>query len=197
MAPSSATPQANSSAAEEAAEALTIDAGSSPERATTLVEAAQAAAADEIVEVIAGSAQAFGSAVDRRVAMLARIIDALGRKARMPTTYEVGVLFRITPAQANNVLRTYQARFSDSYRPRLLRAIRKVKPAVEERDKENVFVFDFKDPEVLEYARERLDRNGLSRSVVVDSTKLDLIVDCKEKDRFGRDAAELLIPPTT
>ena len=193
----SPTPQANPAAAEEAAEALTIDAGSSPERAATLVAAAEAAAASEVIEVIAGNAQAFGSAVDRRVATLSRIIDALGRKARMPTTYEVGVIFRITPAQANNVLRTYQARFTDSYRPRLLRAIRKAKLAVEEREKREVFVFDFNDPEVLEYAKERLDRNGLSRSVIVDSTKLDLIVDCKEKDRFGRDAAEVLMPPTT
>ncbi len=192
MAFSSAQSLAAPSAIKKAAEALTIDAGSDPQRARALVSAAEAAAASEAVDVIAGNAHAFGSAVDRRVATLSRIIVALGSETRMPTAYEVGVIFRITPAQANNVLRTYQARFSGSYRPRLQRAVSKIKPTIVQRDEGDVYVFDFDDPEVLEYARERLGRNGLSRSVVVDSTKLDIVVDCREKDRFERDAAEVL-----
>lgn len=183
---------ASPSAVKEAVDALTIDAGTDPERAEALVEAAEVAAACEAVDIIAGNAQAFGSAVDRRVAILSRIIDILGGRERMPTAYEVGVIFRITPAQGNNVLRTYQARFSGSYRPRLEKAVKKVRSKVKVRNGDKVYVFDFDNPEVLEYAKERLGINGLSRSVVVDSTRLDLVVACKEKDRFGRDAAEVL-----
>jgi hypothetical protein len=171
-----------------ATRALEEDAGCEPERARALVDAVSAAAASEALEVIAGRTQAFGSAVDRRVAMFDRVVRALDAGERLPTVYEVGVIFRITPAQARNVLRTYQARFSDTYRGRLQGALDAVEAKRQQRGETGVFVFDFNDPAVLDYAVERLRRRGLTRSVSVDRMKLQLVVDRSETDRFGKAA---------
>jgi hypothetical protein len=149
-------------------------------------------AADEALEIVAGTAQSFGSALDRRVATLDRLIGELDAKESLPTLYEVGVIFRITPAQASNVLRTYQARFSARYRGRLQDALTAVEAQKKQRDGIGVFVFDFDDPSVLDYALERLRRRGLTRSVTVDRTKLQIEVARDEKDRFGQKADAVL-----
>lgn len=57
-----------------------------------------------------------------------------------------------------------------------------------QRDGTGVFIFDFDDPAVLDYALERLRRRGLTRSVTVDRTKLQLEVERDETDRFGKKA---------
>jgi hypothetical protein len=175
-----------------AARALEEDAGCKPERARALVDAVARAAADEALEVIAGRAPSYGGVVDHRVAMLDRVLRALPREERFPDRYEVGAMFRITPGQAANALRTYQARFSDAYRARLQAALATVSPKGQTRAGTSVFVFEFDDPAVLDYAVERLRRRGLTRSVSVDRTKLELVVDREQKDRFGRTAAEAL-----
>jgi hypothetical protein len=175
-----------------AALALEGDAGCRPERALALAKAVSQAAANEALEVVAGQTQAFGGAVDRRVGMLDRVIRALDAKERLPTIYEVGVIFRITPTQARNVLRTYEARFAEPYRGRLQAALQTVKPTSQQRGKVGVFLFDFDDPTVLEYAVDRLRRRGLTRSVSADWTKLQLVVDRSEKDRFDKTADEAL-----
>jgi len=171
-----------------AARALEEDAGCRPERAHALVKAVGAAAATEALDVVAGSAQSFGSAVDRRVATLDRLITELAPKESLPTVYEVGVIFRITPSQARNVLRTYQARFSARYRGRLQDALTAVQAQTKQRDGTGVFTFDFDDPAVLDYALERLRRRGLTRSVTLDRTKLQIEVERDETDRFGKKA---------
>jgi hypothetical protein len=156
------------------------------------VKAVSAAAATEALDVVAGSAQSFGSAVDRRVAALDRLITEMDAKESLPTVYEVGVIFRITPSQARNVLRTYQARFSERYRGRLQDALNAVKAQTKQRDGVGVFVFDFDDPAVLDFAVERLRRRGLTRSVTVDRTKLQIEVARDETDRFGQKANAVL-----
>lgn len=171
-----------------AVEALQEDAGCTPDRAKALVDAVGAAAANEAMEVVAGRAQSFGSAVDRRVATLDRLINELDATESLPTVYEVGVIFRITPSQARNVLRTYQARFSERYRGRLQNALDDVQAQTKQRDGTGVFIFDFDDPAVLDYALERLRRRGLTRSVTVDRTKLQIEVERDETDRFGKKA---------
>jgi hypothetical protein len=171
-----------------AVSALEEDAGCEPERARSLVKAVGAAAAAEAMELIAGQTQVLGSALDRRVAALERVIRALPVSERLPNRYEVGAIFRITPSQGANVLRTYQARYSDSYRARFVSAVAAVKPKPEQRAGTNVFVFEFSDPALLEYAVERLRRRGLTRSVSIDKTKLELVVDRDVKDRFGKRA---------
>jgi hypothetical protein len=171
-----------------AVRALEEDAGCEPKRARSLVDAVGAVAAAEAMELIAGRTQAVGSALDRRVATLERVIRALPVSARLPNRYEVGAIFRITPTQGANVLRTYQARYSEEYRERFRSAVAAVKPTLEQRAGTNIFVFAFNDPALLEYAVERLRRRGLTRSVTVDQTKLELVVDRDAKDRFGKGA---------
>ena len=165
--------------------ALRSDAGCDEQRARALVKAVGEAAAAEALEVVAGFAQAVGSPLDRRVAMLDRIVRALAAAERLPTEFEVGAIFRITPAQGRNALRTYQARFSDNYRSRLSSALAAVAVKREQHEDVNVFVFDFDDPAVLEYAAERLRRRGLTRSVTIDRTRLEIIVARAETDRLG------------
>lgn len=171
-----------------AVRALEEDAGCEPERARHLVKAVGAAAAAEAMELIAGRTQVLGSALDRRVAALERVIRSLPISERVPNRYEVGAIFRITPSQGANVLRTYQARYSDAFRARFRSAAAAVKPTLEQRAGTNIFVFAFNDPALLEYAVERLRRRGLTRSVTVDRTKLELVVDRDVKDRFGKSA---------
>jgi hypothetical protein len=168
--------------------ALQDDSGCTPERAKALLTAVDTAAAAEAREVIAGRALAVGSALDRRVSMLDRVIGAMNANEALPTAYEVGVIFRITPTQARNVLRTYQARFSEAYRGRLQGALSTVTAKRQQRGDASVFVFDFDDPEVLDYASDRLRRRGLTRSVSVDRTRLQIVVDRSETDRFNKTA---------
>jgi cation transport regulator ChaC len=177
---------------DEAKAALEGDAGCSDSRAVALVKAVGEAVAEEALEVVAGSAQAFGSALDRRVATLARIVEKLPGEEPLPSYYEVGVIFRITPAQGRNVLRIYQARFSKRYRAHLQQGLDEVEAKRERHADTNVFVFDFDDPALLEYAVEKLSRRGLTRSVTVDKTKLQIVVDRGERDRLGKDAATAL-----
>lgn len=108
--------------------------------------------ANEALEVVAGRAQSFGSAVDRRVATLDRPVGELAPNESIPTEYEVGAIFQITPTQARNVLRTYQARFSEHYRDRLQSALGKVNAKSVRQSGTNVYVFPFDDPAVLQYA---------------------------------------------
>lgn len=152
------------------------------------MNAVGAAAAAEAMELIAGRTQAVGGALDRRVATLERVIRALPTSERLPNRYEVGAMFRITPNQGANVLRTYQARYSDAYRERFQSAVTAVKAKREQRAGTNVFVFAFDDPALLEYAVERLRRRGLTRSLTIDRTKLELVVNRDAKDRFGKRA---------
>jgi hypothetical protein len=74
------------------------------------VKAVGAAAFNEALEMIGGTAQPFGAALDRRVAMLERIVRPLDPKEAVPTLYEGGTIFQITPSEAWTVLRTREAR---------------------------------------------------------------------------------------
>jgi hypothetical protein len=171
-----------------AEKALVSDGGCTQPRANALVAAVAGAAAEEALGIVAGSMLGFGSALDRRVATLDRIIQLLDDSEPFPNAFEVGVIFRITPAQARNVLRTYHARFSSNYRSRLERSLAGLTPKKERHDDTNVFVFDFEDPAVLDYAVEKLRRRGLTRSVVADASRLRLVVDRDENDRHGKAA---------
>jgi hypothetical protein len=172
--------------------ALESDAGCQAPRAKKLVEAIAKAAAADALEVVAGTSQAVGGALDRRVAALARVIAALDDAERLPTEFEVGVIFRITPAQGRNVLRTYQARFSQAYRDRLKSRLGNIPVKKKLINDKKVFTFEFDDPALLAYAAEKLRRRGLSRSLSQDATTLTLTVERDERDRLGKDAEQAL-----
>jgi hypothetical protein len=172
--------------------ALQEDGGCTEDRARALVAAVRTAAADEALAIVAGDEQPVGSAVDRRVATLHRIVAALPDGEPLPNSYELGVIFRITPSQGRSVLRTYQARFSKSYRGRLESALKALQPTKKAIGGTNVFVFSVDDPALLDHAVDFLRRRGLTRSVTVDRTLLTLTVNRDEHDRFGKDAARAL-----
>src|SRR5262249_18545854 len=136
----------------------------------------------------AGSAPVYGGAVDLRVARLQRLIAALAATEPMPTPYEVGVIFRITPSQARGALRTYEARFSREHRARMGAALKDSPGDARTVEKKKVWVFEFTDPAVLDYAVDALRRRGLVRTVAVDRTTLKLTVERDEVDRHGLDA---------
>lgn len=167
------------------------EAGCQPARAQALVKAIQTAAGAEALALTAGSDPVYSSVVDARVARLGRIIEALG-KSDLPNRYEVGAIFRITPSQAQNVLNTYRARYAHIYRERMESALAAVTPSKVDKGGDPMFVFEYADPAVLDYAEEQLRRRGITRSVSVDNAKLTLTVPQGAKDRDGNDAARLL-----
>jgi hypothetical protein len=178
-------PLTDTAAAEEA---LLADGGCTKARAAALATAVSGAAAEEALGIVAGSILGFGSALDRRVATLDRIIQLLDHTEPFPSAFEIGVIFRITPGQARNVLRTYHARFSGNYRLRLESSLANLRPRKERHDDTNVFVFEFDDPASLDYAVEKLRRRGLTRGVTQDTSRLRLVVDRGEEDRHGKTA---------
>lgn len=113
-------------------------------------------------------------------------------KERLPSDYEVGVIFRITPTQGRNVLRTYQARFSEDHRKRLQSVLNTVEVKSKLLDKKPVYIAGFEDPAVLEFALEKLRRRGLTRTVTVDRTTLELVVSRDQRDRLGKDAKDAI-----
>lgn len=174
-----------------AIEALEEDAGCTNPRAKALVAALATAAADEALELTAGTTQVYGSTVDARVARMERLITALPDKEPIPSAYEVGVMFRITVSQAQNVLRTYQARFSHRHRTRMARLLREVEPTAENRDGKKVWKFEFSDPALLDYAVEDLRRRGLIRGVTPDRRAVELYVERDAVDRHGLGAVDV------
>jgi hypothetical protein len=172
--------------------ALRADAGCEEARAKALVKAIGEAAREEALELVAGSTQPFSGVLDRRVATLERVIRLLDEGERLPSDYEVGAIFRITPTQGRNVLRTYQARFSESYRNRLQGALGEVDVQSKLVEKVQSYVAEFTDPALLEFAVEKLRRRGLTRSVTVDRVKLRLVVARDQRDRFDKDAKQAL-----
>ncbi len=185
-------PVTDTAAAEKA---LAADGGCTQARAEALAAAVADAAAEEALGIVAGSVLGFGSALDRRVATLDRIIQLLDDAEPFPNAFEIGVIFRITPAQARNVLRTYHARFSSSFRSRLESSLADLEPRKERHEDTNVFVFEFEDPAVLDYTVEKLRRRGLTRSLAPDSARLRLVVDRAETDRHGKTADVALREP--
>ena len=181
--------------AQAAARALMDDAGCLPERAVSLVDAVANVAAAEALAVVAGTATVSAGFSDTRVTRLKAIIDALAIREAFPNTYEVGVLFRITPTQAGSLIRTYQARHSNEYRARMdaqiktTAAKKSLKVGTPER---KVWRIQLRDPAALDYAYDMLQRRGLSRSVVRDAVELTLTVDDGETDRHGLEAPAAL-----
>jgi hypothetical protein len=180
-----------------AARALIDDAGCLPERARNLVDAVSNVAAAEALAVVAGTATVSGGITDTRVTRLKALIDGLATTDAFPNTFEVGVIFRITPTQAGNLIRTYQARHSNEYRARMDAQVTATATATaQDLGKREVWTIQFDDPAALEYAYDKLRRRGLSRSLERDIVELTLTVDRGQQDRHGRDARAALGLPT-
>lgn len=175
------------------------DAGCLPERALSLVDAVAEVAAAESLAIVAGTATVSAAFSDNRVTRLKATIDALPLKEAFPNSFEVGVIFRITPTQAGNLIRTYQARHSEAYRERMDAQIKigvakkKVKVKKGKGGGEVwVWIFQFGDPALLDYAYDKLRRRGLSQSVARDPVDLTLTVDVGVTDHFGLEADKAL-----
>jgi hypothetical protein len=175
-----------------AADALAADAGSDPQRARSLVEAYARIAAQEALEVVAGTADVATGVLDARVARVRRLVDALPNDARFPSTYEIAAIFKITDAQAQNVIRTYRARHPAAYRARMTAGVKAATVAALNVDGRDVWVFDFDDPDTLDYAYDLLKSRGLTKGLERDRSAQTLTVPRASKDRSGRSATQIL-----
>ena len=176
----------------DAGQAFVDDASCEKPRAEALAKALGDAAASEALAVAAGDDLIYGSALDARVARLRRVVENLGEGA-VPNIYEIGVMFRITPTQARNVLGTYQARFTGRFRERMDDKLKQHKPSsITHETHGDVFRWQFDDPGVLDYAIDKLRRQGLSRLVWKDEDELTLMVDRDARDRHKKDAKSVL-----
>jgi hypothetical protein len=175
-----------------AADALVADAGSDPDRARRLVDAYARIAAQEALEVVAGAAEVATGVLDSRVARVRRLVDALPADERFPSTYEIAAIFKITDAQAQNVIRTYRARHPAAYRARMTAGVKAATVEARTVDRHELWVFDFGDPDTLDYAYDLLRARGLTKGVERDRSAQTLTVPRTSKDRGGRTAVQIL-----
>ena len=155
---------------DQAVEVLANEAGVTPARAKQLVAALQTAHAKEAIGILIGDWPVSGSVVDQRVARLDALIDALPPTAITLTQYEVGVLFRITPSQAQNLLRVYQARHGTKARKRMLTRVAEIPLKTSGTNK----LAQFDDSQTLNFAIDLLRRNGFEKGLEPDHVKLTL-----------------------
>jgi hypothetical protein len=175
-----------------AVNALVADAGCLPDRARALVEAYATVVAQEAIGVIAGTAEVGSSVLDTRVGRLRRLVDALPRSERFPDAYELGAIFKITVAQARNVIRTYQARYPSSYRKRLEAGVKNAVATAKRVGDRDVWVIEFDDPDALDYANDLLRRQGLTKGLERDRAGQRLVVPRDATGRSGEHAVAIL-----
>lgn len=150
--------------------------------------------AEEALNIAGGEQDVFGSMVDTRVDRLRRLLDRIPASEPPLTRYEVGVLFRIKPSQAQNLIGTYQARYPAKYRVRLDKAVKSAAKKAEKTGllKSKDFEFEFENSIVLDYAVDRLKRQGFERGLTIDRPKLTVTASRTHKDSGKRNAAEFL-----
>lgn len=166
-------------ATKQAIRLLRTEAGTRETRGAALIRALRAAFADEAIGTMLETWPAGGTVVDQRVARFDAIVGHLDAQHGVPTRFELGVMLRITPAQAGNVIRTYQARHPARLRQRMMKRITSITPKAIEGGKK--YSFQFEDEPTLSYAAESLRRQGLSRGMKIDDVELTLVIDQKLK----------------
>lgn len=183
-------------------ERLAIDAlvrfsGSSQDRAEILVNAWKAVFAAEAVSVVAGTERVTSTVTDQRVERIRRLVETIGAEdgdAELPSPYELGVLLRVTVAQAKTALRNWQARYPDKYEDHMLgRAARGVRRVSGSEDSP-MWTIEYDDPEVLAYAVDRLRRHGAQKGLVEDRSALSITV---PQQTDGADAIAILGIPAS
>ena len=183
---------------QRAIEALVTYARVDAARAKVLIDATQAVAAGEALEIVTGEATVYGSLTDTRVERLRRIVLQLGEQAaeaavEVPTAYELAALWRITESQARSVLRTWRARHPELYEGRMTAALTKgaAEPGGGEGDLKT-WVVSYEDPEVLGYAESRARRSGPSKGLKIDRSALTIEAPQKTKSHAGEDLKQVL-----
>lgn len=184
--------------------ALVNFAGCSAPRATALVTALAAVAADEALLVVGGGAPVSNSLVDARVERVRRLVERLAEQAadeekarndgQTPNTdsanllnaYELAAVLRVQPRQAQSLLRTWQARYPEQLQERMQTLVGAGSKDVGGSDDAPTWTVDYDDPATLDYAAEQLRRNGLSKGLKVDRSAQRLEVPQDSRDRTGR-----------
>lgn len=136
--------------------------------ANALVEAMGRAAAREAIGTVNGQGPLPSNMTDLRAHRLRMICEEAGR---VLSPREIEVIFRLTPTSAASIERRMRATYPqavDSYFRDLIRKLATVKEAGSKGDWRYHVYFD--DPAGLEYAKQLLQRSGLTRDVRVKKT---------------------------
>lgn len=177
---------------QKAVKALIDFAGCDKTRAAELVTAWKKVFAIEALSVVAGTERVTTTVTDLRVERLRRLVDELGGSAALPNPYELGMLLRITVPQARTALRNWQARYPDQYEHHMQRLTAAGKPTVGGGERDATWVIEFEDPEVLDYAVDRLRRRGVQKGLTSDSSALQVTVPKDATATDGRGVLETL-----
>jgi hypothetical protein len=194
-----------------ARDALVNFAGCSTQRATALVHALAAVAADEALLVVGGGAPVSNSLVDARVERVRRLVERLAKQAvdedrarndgQTPNTdsasllnaYELAAILRVQPRQAQSLLRTWQARYPEQLRERMETLVTAGTKDVGGTDDAPTWTVEYDDPATLEYAAEQLRRNGLTKGLKVERSAQRIEVPQDSRDRTRqRNALQVL-----
>jgi len=176
---------------EKAAEALVQFGGCTKARAKELVKAWKAVFAAEALSVVAGLERVTSSVSDLRVERVRLLVNELG-EAALPNPYELGVLLRVPVSQARRVLRNWQARYPDHYEGHMAALAAKGGRDVGGGDTIPTWIIEYGDPEVLEYALDRLRRRGVQKGLKTDRSALTLEVPQATTGSEGENALKVL-----
>jgi hypothetical protein len=177
---------------DEAAQIARRYAGLTAEQARAFVKAVIAGARAEALELIAGAEAVPTSLADTRALRLRYVCQELGRPVR---SREVEVIFRVTPSTAAGILRRMQATYMTVLEELFQSRLRESGRAVHAGNLDDPrYEISFEDETVLDYARQVLEREGMTRGVTVRRSTLVLDVPNRIEDRTGkqRDVAEVL-----
>jgi hypothetical protein len=166
--------------------------GLTAEQARTLVKAVIAGARAEALELLAGTEAVPSNLGDARALRLRYICQELGRPARHR---EVELIFRVTPAAAAGIVKRMQATYMTVLDGLFRARLRESASAVAAGDLDDLrYTISFDEEALLDYARQLLQRAGMTRGVVVRRSALTLDVPRRMQARSGgeRDPAEVL-----
>lgn len=158
--------------------------GLADEEAEALVAASVAASRAEVIDHIAGVAPVPSSAVDLRALRLRYICGEVGR---MLSRREVELLFRLTPAAADSVIRRMQALYPAAVEEYLAALVARgsVTATGSAGGGDEGYEIYFPEPAGLEHARQLLDRRRLGDSARLSRQTQTMRVPRTIRDREG------------
>jgi hypothetical protein len=176
-----------SSSDKVAVEALRTYAGLEEKDAAELVEKLKVAAAEEAVDVLAGTAPVPSNMTDARALRLRYICRVLGRKL---TPREIEVIFRMTRSQASAVEGRMAALYPDEIEKFMRALVSRTAEAVPvgSADKGNLgYEISFDEEAAYDFAIQLLEREGMTHPLRKHPSRPSIEVREKMRDRYGNE----------